>query len=87
MTLKEKTTEKLEQELKDLRRIITTLIGFQGVLCIVCIFELFKTKSTITVAALIIVPIALSALIPFNYNYFKKIKAELASRNNSELSS
>ena len=81
MNLKKKTTEKLEGELRGVKVITGALIGVLGVLFIVCLYGLFflKDKSG-TFGALIVVPIALSAIIPLNYGNMKKIKTELESR-------
>ncbi len=81
MNLKEKTTEKLEGELRELKVITGAPIGVLGVLFIVCFYGLFFTKDKSgTFSALIVLPIALSAIIPLNYGNMKKIKTELESR-------
>lgn len=86
MSLTEKKTETLELELTQLRRIIIALIAFQGILSIICFSELFEAKDNSVFIALIVVPAVLSLSIPFNYMYYKKIKKELASRRQIELS-
>lgn len=80
MKLNEKTTEKLEGELKGLKIINGALIGVLSVLFIVCIYGLLKKDDNGVFSALIVVPIALSAIIPVNFGNMKKIKAELESR-------
>ena len=80
MKLNEKTTEKLEGELKGLKIINGLLIGVLGILFIVCIYGLLKKNENGVFSALIVVPISLSAIIPLNFGNMKKIKAELESR-------
>lgn len=81
MDLKEKTTEKLEGELKAMKIITGALIGVLGLLFILCVYGLFFTEDKSgTFGALIVVPIALSAILPINLGNMKKIKAELESR-------
>ncbi|WP_394751060.1 redox-active disulfide protein 2 [Spongiimicrobium salis] len=81
MKLQEKTTERLEGELRGLKAINGALIGVLGALFIVCLWGLFFTEDKSgTFSALIVVPIALSAIIPLNYGNMNKIKAELKSR-------
>ena len=82
MKLSEKTTEKLEGELRGLKIITGALIGLLGVLLIVCIYGLLKKNDNGVFSALIVMPIALSAIIPVNFGNMKKIKTELESRNN-----
>ncbi|GAB5554471.1 MAG: hypothetical protein Sapg2KO_40620 [Saprospiraceae bacterium] len=81
MDLKEKTTEKLEKELKDLQAGTGILTGLLIVLFVACIYGLIKNNESGTYTSLIIVPIALSAIIPANYKKIRKIKSELESRN------
>lgn len=81
MKLSEKTTEKLEGELRGLKIITGALIGLLGVLLIVCIYGLLKKNDNGVFSALIVMPIALSAIIPLNFGNMKKIKTELESRN------
>lgn len=80
MKLNEKTTEKLEGDLRGLKIINGALIGVLGVLFIVCIYGLMKKNDNGVFSALIVVPIALSAIIPLNFRNMKKIKEELESR-------
>lgn len=80
MKLNEKTTEKLEGDLRGLKIINGALIGVLGVLFIVCIYGLMKKNDNGVFSALIVVPIALSAIIPLNFSNMKKIKEELESR-------
>ena len=80
MDLKNKTTEKLEKELKGLESATSILIGLLLVLFIACIYGLLKNNESGTFTALIVVPIALSAIIPVNFKKIRNIKTELASR-------
>ncbi len=80
MELSEKTPEQLEGELKNLKIINGAIIGVLGILFIVCIYGLLKKNDNGVFSALIVVPIALSAIIPVNYGNMKKIKTELESR-------
>ena len=80
MSLKEKATEKLEGELRGLKIVTSILIGVLGVLLIVCIYGLLRNDDNGFYRSMIIVPLALSAIIPVNYGNIKKIKAELESR-------
>jgi len=83
MDLKNKTTEKLNSELKGLKIITGALIGVLTVLFIVTIYGLLTKDDTSVFTALIVVPMALIALIPINYGNIKKIKKELALREQS----
>ena len=80
MELNEKTTEKLEGELRVLKIISGALIGVLSVLYIICVYGLLKKDDNGVFSALIVVPVALSTIIPVNYRNIKKIKAELKSR-------
>ena len=80
MKLREKTTERLEKELKSLKIVNGALIGMLSVLFIVCIYGLLKKEDNGVFTALIVVPIALSSVIPINFGNMKKIKSELESR-------
>ncbi|OEK04238.1 hypothetical protein [Roseivirga misakiensis] len=80
MKLNEKTTEKLEGELRGLKIVNGAIIGVLSVLFIICIYGLSQKDDNGIFSALIVVPIALSAIIPMNFGNMKKIKAELESR-------
>lgn len=80
MDLKDKTTEKLNGELKGLKMINGALIGVLSLLFIVCVYGLITKEDNSTFMALIVVPLALSAIIPLNYGNMKKIKNELELR-------
>lgn len=80
MKLEDKSTEKLEGELKGLKIINGTLIGVLGLLFVVCIYGLLTKNDNGVFTSLIVVPIALSAIIPLNFGNMKKIKNELESR-------
>lgn len=81
MDLKEKSIEKLEQKLKELKLITGILIGLLIVLFIGSFFGLFFIidKSAVS-TVLIVIPIALSAILPLNFINMKKIKSEIESR-------
>lgn len=81
MDIKEKTTVQLKRELKDIPMITGALIGVLGLLFIICVYGLITKEDNSTFMALIIIPFALSAIIPLNYGNMKKIKKELESRN------
>ena len=80
MNINEKTSEKLEGELRGLKIINGATIGVLSVLFIICIYGLLNKNDNGVFSALIVVPIALSAMIPVNFVNMKKIKAELESR-------
>lgn len=80
MDLKTKTTEKLKGELNGLKVITGALIGVLGVLFIFCIYGIMTKDDNAFFISMIVVPIALSAIIPINYGKIKKIKTELESR-------
>jgi len=80
MDLKDKTTEKLNGELKGLKMINGALIGVLSLLFIVCVYGLITKEDSSTFMALIVVPLALSVIIPLNYGNMKKIKKELELR-------
>lgn len=80
MDLKEKTTETLEKELKGLQTGTGVLMGLLLVLFAACIYGLLYNNESGTYTSLIVVPIALSAIIPMNYKKIGKIKSELESR-------
>lgn len=80
MKLNEKTTEKLEGELRGLKLINGALIVVLSVLFIICFFGLLKKDDNEVFSALIVVPTALSTIIPLIFENMKKIKAELESR-------
>ena len=80
MDLKEKTSEKLIAELKGIKIITGALIGVLGLLFVICLYGLFTKEDNSTFIALIVIPLALSAIIPLNFVNMKKIKKELESR-------
>ncbi|WP_158974246.1 hypothetical protein [Cellulophaga sp. L1A9] len=79
MNLTEKNLEKLRGELKDLKVITGALIGVLGVLFLFCVYGLMTNEDNTFFISMIVVPIALSAIIPLNYGKMKKIKMELES--------
>ncbi len=80
MDLKEKTKEKLNGELNSLKMVTGALIGVLAVLFIFCIYGIMSKEDNAFFISMIVVPIALSAIIPINYGKMKKIKIELESR-------
>ena len=80
MKLKEKTTEKLNSELKILKLSTGILTGILLVLFIICVFGLLTKDDNRVFISMIVVPIALSAILPLQYSNIKKIKAELKNR-------
>lgn len=80
MELKDKTKEKLMAELQGLKIVNGALKAVLGLLFIVCIYGLLTKEDNSTFVALIVVPMALSAIIPMNYGNIKKIKKELDLR-------
>ena len=80
MKLSDKTTEQLKAELKGLKIINGALIAVLGLLFAMCIYGLIAKEDSSVFSSLIVVPIALSAIIPINFGNMKKIKAELKSR-------
>ncbi|MGV6831379.1 MAG: redox-active disulfide protein 2 [bacterium] len=80
MKLEDKPTEKLEGELKALKLINNAIIGVLSLLFIVCIYGLLFKEDSSVFSSLIVVPIALSAIIPLNYGNIKKIRNELVNR-------
>ncbi|MBB6461977.1 redox-active disulfide protein 2 [Flammeovirga kamogawensis] len=78
---KEKTTEKLGSELKLLKTSIVILTVTILVLFIVCIFGLLTMDNNRVFISIIVVPIALSAILPSQISNMKKIKVELESIN------
>ncbi len=77
MELKDKTTEKLESEIKKIKTASGSLVGVLLVLFIVCLYGIIRNPGDATFIALLVTGIVLSATIPINNN---KIKAELESR-------
>ncbi|WP_424001519.1 hypothetical protein [Maribacter sp. IgM3_T14_3] len=81
MNLNEKTTEKLESELKGMKIVTGALIIILGTSFLLCLYNIFYTRQEREFfSSLIAVPIVLSAIIPINFGNMKKIKGELKSR-------
>ncbi|WP_296316778.1 redox-active disulfide protein 2 [Winogradskyella sp. UBA3174] len=76
MDLIDKTTEKLKAKLESFKMITGVLIGVLSLLFIVCVYGLLTKEDNSTFLALIIMPFALSAIIPLNFVNIKKIKKE-----------
>ena len=81
MDLKEKTTKQLNNELKGVKMTNGALIGILSVLFILCVFGLFTKEDNSVFRTLIIVPLALSAIIPMNFSNMKRIKKEIQLRD------
>ena len=81
MDLKEKTTKQLNNELKGVKMTNGALIGILSVLFIICVFGLFTKEDNSVFRTLIIVPLALSAIIPMNFSNMKRIKKEIQLRD------
>lgn len=79
--LKNKTTEKLQSELKKMKTITGALVGVLIVLVAVTVYGLTTKEDYTMFIALIAVAISCSAIIPSQLNVMKKIKAELSLRN------
>lgn len=79
--LKDKSTEKLESELKTIKVISGALIGMLVVLLAISIYGLLNTENKTTFIALIVVAISLGAILPLQFSNMKKIKNELDTRN------
>lgn len=77
---KNKTTEKLESELKAIKGITGGLIGILSLLFISSIYGLIAAEKNSIFIALIAVAISLSAILPIQFVNMKKIKIELNSR-------
>jgi hypothetical protein len=80
MKLKEKSTEKLEGELKATKLTAGTLIGMLFTLFIICIYGLATKEENGTFMVLITTPFALSPVVLLNLSNIRKIKSELESR-------
>ena len=75
-----KTTEKLEGQLKGIKIITGTLIGVLTLLLIISIYGLVTKENNSAFVALIAVAISCSGILPSQFINMKKIKTELNSR-------
>ncbi|WP_299121400.1 hypothetical protein [uncultured Winogradskyella sp.] len=75
-----KTTEKLEGQLKGIKIITGALIGVLTMLLIVSVYGLVTKENNATFIALIAVAISCSGILPSQFINMKKIKTELNSR-------
>ncbi len=75
-----KTTEKLESQLKVIKIITGTLIGVLTLLLTISIYGLVSKENNSTFIALIAVAISCSGILPLQFINMKKIKAELNTR-------
>ncbi|MEX0980984.1 MAG: hypothetical protein WD577_07460 [Bacteroidales bacterium] len=82
--LNNKTTEKLQSELKTIKTVTGALIGVLIVLFAVTIYGLLTKENNSTFIALIAVGISLSAILPLQFGNMKKIKTELNTRKEND---
>jgi magnesium-transporting ATPase (P-type) len=80
---KNKTTEKLEGELKAIKIIASMLFGVLTLLLITSIYGLLTQENNSTFIALIVVAISLGAILPLQFVNMKKIKDELKLRKDN----
>jgi len=80
--LKEKSTEKLESELKGIKIITGALVGILIVLFAVNLYGLIFIDKNAAFIGGIVVTIALSSILPMQFNNIKKINTELKLREN-----
>jgi hypothetical protein len=78
---KNKTTEKLESELKAIKIISGALIGVLSLLLVSSVYGLIATDKSVIFIALIAVAISISAILPIQFVNMKNIKTELNSRS------
>lgn len=81
MDIKEKTTEKLEGELKMLKIVTIALIVVLVPLFIITTYGLLTSEKTSVFLPLLVVAFSCGTMIPIQYLSMRKIKKELASRN------
>jgi uncharacterized membrane protein YoaK (UPF0700 family) len=79
--MENKTTQELQNELKNQKNITGALIGVLITLFSVCIYGLFFLEKKTTFIALIAVAISCGAILPMQYNSIKKLKTELSIRS------
>lgn len=79
-----KTTEKLEGELKAIKFLTGALIGVLTLLLIISIYGLIAKENNSTFISLIAVAVSLSAILPLQFINMKKIKTELNTRGNNK---
>lgn len=77
---KEKTTEKLNSELKLIKLVVGMLIGVLTVLVAICVYGILTKEDNITFIALLVAAFSSSLMIPINFINSVKIKKELKSR-------
>ncbi|MEM7486183.1 MAG: hypothetical protein AAF348_13330 [Bacteroidota bacterium] len=78
--IKNKSTETLKTQLKQLKTITGMLTGILIVLVAVSIYGLLTKENNTTFIALIAVAISCSAILPIQFGSMKKIKMELGLR-------
>ena len=72
------TTEKLQKQIKSLKFATYLLAGILIVLLGTTIFVSFRDQQ---ISPLLVTPIALSAIIPINFQRMKELKKEVEMRN------
>ena len=72
------TTEKLQKQIKSLKFATYLLAGILIVLLGTTIFVSFRDQQ---ISPLLVTPIALSAIIPINFQRMKEMKKEVEMRN------
>lgn len=81
--LQNKSTEKLEADLKTVKAITGALIGVLIVLFAVNLYGLFTKDKNVAFIGGMVVSISLSAILPLQFSSIKKIKTELKVRGNN----
>lgn len=83
----DKTQKELEENLNQLRIVNIAIIVVLSILCLICVYGLIVKDNDRVFISLLVIPIALSAVIPINFENIKKIKVELKSReeNNDKI--
>ena len=79
--LKNKTSEKLQSQLKVTKLMTDLLIGVLSFLVGICIYGLFTSDNKTTFVSLLVVAFSIGIIIPINYLNMTKIKKELESRD------
>jgi ABC-type Fe3+-siderophore transport system permease subunit len=82
--LKDKSTEKLNSELKVMKMITGALAGVLIVLFVVNLYGLLSKDNNTAFIGGIVVAISLGAILPLQFSNMKKIKTELNTRNTND---
>ncbi|MBP1838853.1 hypothetical protein [Formosa algae] len=78
--MKDKSTKKLNSELKIKKSATISLIIVLALLLCVCIYGLIAKENKSVFISLMIIPFSLSSIVFLNYRNMKKIKNELETR-------